>query len=349
MSAHADRAAQLHRTAIVWDAHTCLPLHPDADLTVLRRHHAAGATFVSVNIGMDLNPLPQILSVLASFRAQLHAHPELFVPVDTAEDVLRAKREGKLAVAFDLEGALPLLGRPEMVQLFYDLGVRQMHLAYNRNNEAAGGCYDEDMPLTPLGRRIVAAIYRAGMFMDLSHTGHRSSLEIMAMGLGPVIFSHANPRALKNDKRNATLEQIHACAQTGGVICVNGVGRFLTDPKGGTPAIVEAIDWLVERIGPEHVGIGLDYSYPTQGLDDEPPGLDRDYWWPRREGYGSGLSGIRIAAPEQLPEITEALVARGYPEDAVRRILGENMLALAQKLWKPSRAEAGSRGAQLRS
>lgn len=91
-------------------------------------------------------------------------------------------------MAFDLEGALPLLGRPEMVQLFYDLGVRQMHLAYNRNNEAAGGCYDEDMPLTPLGRRIVAAIYRAGMFMDLSHTGHRSSLEIMAMGLGPVIF-----------------------------------------------------------------------------------------------------------------------------------------------------------------
>ncbi|MCS6877534.1 MAG: dipeptidase [Geminicoccaceae bacterium] len=339
MSDLAERARRLHARAIVWDAHVCLPLHPDADLGVLRRHLAAGATFVSVNVGMDLNPLPQILTVLASFRAQLRARPDLFVPVDTAEDVVRAKAQGKLAVAFDLEGAIPLCGRPEMVRLFYDLGVRQMHLAYNRNNAVAGGCYDEDVPLSPLGREIVKAIYAAGMFMDVSHTGHRSSLEIMDMGLGPVIFSHANPRALKDDKRNATLEQIRACAATGGVICVNGVGRFLTDPRAGTPAILDAVDWLVERVGPAHVGLGLDYSYPTQGLDDSPPDLDRDYWWPRREGYGSGLTGIRIAAPEQLPEITEGLLARGYAEDDVRRILGENMLALARATWKPTRPQ----------
>lgn len=336
------RARRLHAESIVWDAHACLPLHPDADLTALRRHHAAGATFVSVNIGMDMNPLPQILRVLASFRAQLRAHPELFVPVDTAEDVLRAKREGKLAVAFDLEGAIPLLGRPEMVFLFHDLGVRQIHLAYNRNNEAAGGCYDVDIPLSPLGRRIVEAIHAAGMFMDVSHTGHRSSLEIMAMGLGPVIFSHANPRALKNDRRNATLEQIDACAATGGAICVNGVGRFLTDPKAGTPSILDAIEWLLDRVGPDHVGLGIDYSYPADGLDDEPPGLDRDYWWPRREGYGGGISGIRIAAPEQLPEITEGLLARGWAEADVRKVLGGTMLSLAQKVWKPSRAAAAA-------
>jgi len=333
----AARAARLHREAIVWDAHTCLPLHPDADLRVLRRHHAAGATFVSVNIGMDMNPLEQVLSVLASFRAQLRAHPELFVPVETAEDVERAKAAAKLAVAFDLEGAIPLLRRPEMVFLFYDLGVRQIHLAYNRNNEVAGGCYDRDVPLSPLGRRIVEAVYRAGMFMDLSHTGHRTSLDIVELGLGPVIFSHANPRALKADRRNATLEQILACARSGGVVCVNGVGRFLTDPKGGTPAILEAIDWLVERIGPEHVGLGIDYSYPAEGLNDEPLGLDRDYWWPRAEGYGSGIGGIRIAAPEQLPQITEGLLARGYGEAAVRRILGLNMLELARRVWKPGR------------
>ena len=349
MSDFAERARQLHDRAVVWDAHVCLPLHPDADLGVLRRHHAAGATFVSVNVGMDMNPLPQILTVLASFRAQLRAQPELFVAAETAADVERAKREGKLAVAFDLEGAVPLCGRPEMVQLFYDLGVRQIHLAYNRNNEVAGGCYDEDVPLSPLGREIVRAVHAAGMFMDVSHTGHRSSLEIMAMGLGPVIFSHANPRALKDDKRNATLEQIEACAATGGVVCVNGVGRFLTDPKGGTPAILDAIDWLVERIGPDHVGLGIDYSYPANGLDDEPPGLDRDHWWPRREGYGTGLGGIRIAAPEQLPEITEGLLARGWPEADVEKILGRNMLELARRVWKPSRSGAAADGAPGRA
>src|SRR3954449_8982489 len=80
-------AARLHRDALVWDAHACLPLHPDCDVTLLRRHHAAGATFVSVNIGMDMNPLAQIFPVIASFRAQIARHPDLLVQVDTVDDV----------------------------------------------------------------------------------------------------------------------------------------------------------------------------------------------------------------------------------------------------------------------
>jgi membrane dipeptidase len=334
--AHCDSsiARALHRDAIVWDAHACLPLHPDCDMTLLRRHHASGATFVSVNIGMDMNPLDQIMPVIASFRAQLRAHPDLFVPVDTVADVERAKQEGKLAVGFDLEGAVPLVQRPEMVQLFYDLGVRQIHLAYNRNNQVGGGCYDEDVPLSHLGRRIVEATHKAGMLMDCSHSGHRTSLDIMGMGLGPVIFSHANPRALKHDQRNLTLEQIDACAATGGLVCVNGVGRFLTDPKGSSPAILDCIDFLVGRIGAAHVGLGIDYSYPANGLEDDPPGLDRDFWWPPAHGYGRGIARIRIAPPEQLPEITEGLLARGYGEADVLAILGRNMLELARRVWK---------------
>ena len=329
-------AARLHRDAVVWDAHACLPLHPDCDVTMLRRHHAAGATFVSVNIGMDMNPLGQILPVIASFRAQIARQPELFVQVDTADDVLRAKAEGKLAVAFDLEGGIPLCGRPEMVGLFRDLGVRQIHLAYNRNNPIGGGCYDEDVPLSPLGRRVVEAIYAAGVLMDLSHTGHRTSLDIMALGLGPAIFSHANPRRVQYDLRNATDEQIDACAAGGGIVCANGVGRFLTDPRGGTSAILDCVDYLVDRIGPTRVGLGVDYSYPAGTLDDDPPGLDRAYWWPPAHGYGGGIGGIKIASPEQLPEITEGLLRRGYGEADVRAILGLNMLELARRAWKPA-------------
>src|SRR3954453_21740102 len=88
-------AVRLHRAALGWDAPPCLPLHPDCDVTVLRRHHAAGATFVSVNIGMDMNPLEQIMPVIASFRAQVAAHPELFVQAGTVADVERAKAEGR--------------------------------------------------------------------------------------------------------------------------------------------------------------------------------------------------------------------------------------------------------------
>jgi membrane dipeptidase len=335
-------ARRLHDDALVWDAHACLPLHPDCDVAgLLARHRAAGAAFVSVNVGMDMNPLSQILPVIASFRAQIAARPDLLVQVDTAADVERAKREGRLAVAFDLEGGIPLCGRPESVQLFRDLGVRQIHLAYNRNNELAGGCYDEDAPLTPLGRRVVEAVHRAGMLMDVSHTGHRASLDIMGLGAGPVIFSHANPRAVRHDLRNATDEQIDACAATGGIVCVNGVGRFLTDPKGGTPAILDCVDHLADRIGARRVGLGIDYSYPAGGLDDDPPPpFDRAYWWPPEHGYGGGITGIRIAAPEQLPEITDGLLRRGYAEADVRAILGLNMLELARRVWRPASGPA---------
>ena len=333
MTQSTERATSLHRDALVWDSHACLPLHPDADFSALERHRAAGVDFVSVNVGMDMNPPAQILTTLASFRAQIAARPDLFRPVADAGDIERAKEDGRLAVAFDLEGGVPLAERPEMVRLFYDLGVRQIHLAYNRNNTIGGGCYDEDAPLTDLGRRIVAAINETGMFMDCSHTGYRTSMDIIEASTAPVIFSHSNPRALHEDGRNIRDDQIDACAATGGVVCVNGVGRFLGDAQAGTEAILRHIDYLVARIGPEHVGIGIDHSY-GQDLDDDPPGLDKDYWWPRAHGYAEGAN-VHIAAPEQIPEITQGLLARGYGEADIRRILGENMLALAKMVWRP--------------
>lgn len=317
---------------LIWDAHACLPLHPDADLAVLERHRRAGCSFVSVNIGMDMNPLEQIMPVIASFRRQLAARPDRFIQARRAADVELAHATGRLAVGFDLEGAVPLQGRPEMVRLFADLGIRQMHLAYNRNNAVAGGCYDDDIPLSPLGRAVVAAINEAGILMDCSHTGHRSSLDIMAASAAPVIFSHANPRALCDDHRNVTDEQIRGCIATGGVVCVNGVGRFLGDSAARTPALLAHLDHLVQRYGAAHVGLGIDYSYPAGGLDDNPPGLDKDYWWPPAHGYVGGLD-IKIAAPEQIPEIVLGLERLGYPNDALTGILGGNMLTLARAVW----------------
>ncbi len=327
-------AAALHRDALVWDAHACLPLHPDADLGALERHRANGVDFVSINIGMDMNPLPQILAVIASFRAQLRARSDEFVQVEDASDVRRAKVEKKLAVAFDLEGGVPLQERPEMVQLFYDLGVRQIHLAYNRNNSIGGGCYDDDIPLSALGRRIVEAINEAGMMMDCSHTGHRTSLDIMAVSKAPVIYSHANSLALADDGRNIKDDQIDACAATGGVICVNGIGRFLGDPDAGTAAILRHIDYLVQRVGADHVGLGIDYEYDL-GLDQDPPGFDRAHWFPPAHSYGGGGPRYRNAAPEQFPEITLGLLGMGYAEADVRKILGRNMLAVAERVWRP--------------
>ena len=91
---------------ISWDAHACLPLHPAADFAPLERYRAAGVGYVSVNVGMDLNPVPQILAVIAGFRARLAASPDRYLLARSVADVESAAASGRLAVGFDLEGAL---------------------------------------------------------------------------------------------------------------------------------------------------------------------------------------------------------------------------------------------------
>lgn len=324
-------ASELHRDALVWDAHSCLPLRPDADLGQLARHRAAGVDFVSINVGMDMNPVADVMGVLAAFRAGIRAKPEEFALAGSVADIRRAKQDGRMAVAFDLEGSLPLQGETAMVQLYYDLGVRQIHLAYNRNNAVGGGCHDADIGLTEFGHEVVAEINRVGMLMDCSHTGHRTSLDIMAASTRPVIFSHANPRALVDHGRNITDQQIDACAATGGVIGVNGVSLFLGDPEASTDAILRHIDHLVRRVGPAHVGLGIDYSYDAV-TDDVPEDGHPEYWWPADAGYD--FSAVRFAAPEQVPRITDGLFAMGYSEADIRGILGENFARVAEATWR---------------
>ncbi len=122
---------------IVWDAHTCLPLNPDADFAPLERFRALGVNYVSVNVGMDMNGVAQVMSVIAAFRARLAARPDHYVlPIPSPTSSVPAAA-GKLAVGFDLEGAMPLQDQPEMAALYSRLGVRQIHFAYNRNNNIA--------------------------------------------------------------------------------------------------------------------------------------------------------------------------------------------------------------------
>ncbi len=318
----------------VWDAHTCVPLFAEYDLASLQRHIDCGAYYISINIGMDFNPLADIIQIIAGFRKRIN-ELDFLIQVNSYADVERAQREGKLAVSFDLEGAVPLHESPAMVDLLAQLGVRQIHLAYNRSNSLAGGCHDQDDGLTAKGRAIVDAINNNKIFMDVSHTGYRTSMDIFEYSDKPVIISHGNPRALKDHGRNYRDDQLKACAATGGVVCINGVSRFLNSPEASAESMVEAIDYLVQLLGPEHVGLGLDYVYDSH-LDKGPDNLDLTHWWPPEAGYNKASEGflnILYAPPERFLEMTSLLEQRGYKQQHIEAIYGANMNSLAKSLW----------------
>ena len=180
-------ARQLVSDTLVWDAHSGFEAWPDLDLSQLKIWKNAGVDFLSVNVGYDLQTLTDTIRAMATFRRWFSNSGE-FELVTTPAEAQQAKANGRMAIAFDLEGLALLNGSLDVLHLLHELGVRQAALAYNRNNDIGGGCHDDDRGLTAFGRTVVAEMHRLGMFVDCSHCGYRTTMDVMELGGGPVIF-----------------------------------------------------------------------------------------------------------------------------------------------------------------
>jgi len=329
----AARAKALHRDALVWDNHGCMPLET-RDLLVeylpqLVRYRDAGTDVVMINIGYGEMTLGEHVERLAHLRRYVRAHPEQFVEALTVADIERAKASGRLAVGYDIEGMAPIQDELALISTFYDLGVRWMLIAYNRTNRIGGGCHDDDPGLTDHGREALDEMARVGMVVCCSHTGYRTTLDVMRYSKNPVILSHSNPRALKDHPRNVPDEILDACAATGGVVGINGIGLFLGDNDISSATYIRHVDYVAKRIGVDHVGIGMDYVFDGEGLDADL--LKYKLTFPAGWGYEPG---IKCKPPEELPEVTAGLLELGYTEADLRKILGGNLLRVAKAVWK---------------
>ena len=331
IEANSSTARQLIDAVPVWDHHACLPLRPNDPtfLPQLARHKAAGFDAITVNIGFGEQGPEEHLRMIAALRHWLVARPEEYLLLLEADDVERARSTGRLAVGFDIEGANAVGDQLSLIQLYYDLGVRWMLMAYNTSNRAGGGCQDQDGGLTNFGRAMVAEMERVGILLCLSHTGHRTVREVLAMATQPLIFSHSNCAALHPHPRNIPDELIRACAATGGVVGINGVGIFLGKNDISSETYARHVDHVVQLVGPAHVSIALDYVFDMRELEEHlekmkgtfPPGL----------GYEMGA---RFVPPEQLEEIVVTLQGWGYSDADLTALLGGNLLRLAKQVWK---------------
>lgn len=324
-----DEARQLISESLVWDMHGCMPLrgHDQEFLPQLQRYRAAGVDVCCLNIGFDVMPWGNAILVAANFRHYIRHRQDHYVLIETVADLDQARESNRLGVMFDLEGACALNDQLSMVQLYYDLGVRWMLFAYNKNNSLAGGCDDDDTGLTRFGREVLAEMKRAGMIVCCTHTGERTTMEVIERSENPVIFSHSNPRAIWDHYRNISDRAIKACAETGGVVSINGIGDFLGDNDNRSETVVEHIDYVAQLVGPGHVGLGLDYVFDAQELADC-LARNPDFFPP--EKYSDG---INLVAPEQIPEIVDGLLNRGYESADIKKILGENHRRVAEQVW----------------
>jgi membrane dipeptidase len=325
------RLADLMAREIVWDNHACMPVRPQDEtfLPQLERCRKAGLDAVTLNIGFGEMSIEEHIRVCATMRDWIKRRPDHYVIAGSVEDIRRAKADGKLAVLFDIEGMRAVDDQPSLVRLYYDLGVRWMLIAYNANNKSGGGCQDEDCGLTDLGRQMLDAMADVGMITCCSHTGYRTAAEVIDYCKNPVIFSHSNPLTLWEHRRNIPDDLMQACAAKGGVIGLNGIGVFLGDVK--TETIVRAIDYVVTLTGPEHVALGLDYMFDTSEIDELIVKMPQAF--PASLGYKPGMS-IPMVEPEQIPAIGDGLLSLGYSDANVARILGGNLLRVANQVWK---------------
>ncbi len=333
----ADRTAALLHDSIVWDNHSCMPLrhHDERFLPQLERMRANGVTVVSLNVGFDVGTIESHVRMLAAFRHWIEQRSSDYVLVERVADIHAAKDSGRLAIAFDIEGAKAIDDQLSLIGLYYDLGVRWMGLVYNLANRVGGGCMEDDAGLTQFGARAIDEMARVGMVTCCSHTGERTTLEAIAHAKNPVIFSHSNPRALWDHPRNIRDHVIRACAAKGGVVGINGVGVFLGANDIRSETVARHVDYVAKLVGIDHVALGLDYVFDDAEL--------QQYFAAHPDVFGGIVDGPMHAfvPPEQVPEIVGCLQNMGYAESDLKKILSGNLLRIATAVWKePNRAAA---------
>ena len=276
-----------------------------------------------------------VLAYMAGWNGYCARNPDVFTLVSRAEDLDRAKRERRAAVIMGVQNA-DHFRSPADVATFYKLGQRCSQLTYNSQNLIGSGSTERvDGGVSDFGESIVKAMNEAGMLVDVSHSGDRTTLDAVALSSVPIAYTHSNCRAISGHPRTKTDEAIKALAAKGGVMGITGVRQFVskTDPT-DIASYADHIDHVVKLTGIEHVGIGSDAD--LNGYDDMPA----DQYAQLKAAYKASYAfrdKIDIDGfdhPLKVFDLTEELIRRRYSNDNIKAVLGGNFRRLLGGTWK---------------
>lgn len=310
---------------------------------------------------------PLVDRILDSLTAQIDRNPDKIQICRTAGEAESIIADGKIAAFLGIENGVSINDSLENLQHYYDRGVRYMTLTHTASNDWCISSADTTPAfdgLTEFGEAVVRTMNRLGMIVDVSHASPAAVARVLAISSDPVIASHSCVHAICPHDRNLTDEQIKAIAANGGVIGINFYGGYLSPGNRWTEiwdsswaiheAAIDSIDELYaedrdkryEAIKPIFDGIrakldSLDISVATVAdhIDHIVKLVGPDY-----VGLGSDFDGV-FGLPEGLkdcsmvPNITKELMARGYSDADIEKILGGNFMRVFHRVCDRSLAD----------
>lgn len=317
-----EAAQKLTQDAFVFD---CLSLYYVLDDPYVERCLEGGVNAVNVTIAIE-EEFDDALRKMETALEKIERHPLLMLAT-TAEDCLRAQREGKLGIMPGTQGG-SMIGRElSRVRLLHRLGLRIIGLAYTPANLLADGCGElRNGGLTFLGKEYLAAVNELPMIMDLSHSSHQARAEAVELALAPVC-THSNAYAVNSNDRNTTDATAKAIVAKGGAVGLCGLPKSVAPEHPTLHDMLRHCDHYTKLLGDGVIGIGLDFTEAYQERKEILPESKRWRTW-RPDIFGTvdefgtqtyprGLESIVL-----LPNLTQMLMDAGYREPQIRSILG---------------------------
>ena len=325
-----DRSRAVHDAAIIIDA---LQISSWGE-AVFRNMRRGGLTAVNCTVSV-LENFRQTIANIIEWDRVFNEYSDFIMPVRSSADIQAAKKAGKTGIIFGFQNTTAIEEDIGLLSIFHTLGVRLIQLTYMEANLVGQGCLERiDAGLTQFGLEVIDEMNRLGILIDLSHVGYRTTMDAIEASAKPVAFTHANPQSLCSHARNKPDDAIKALAKKGGVIGATLFPPFL--PSGNDSTIedfMDVIEYLVEMVGIDHVAIGTDFTegqpreffdWLLSGKSKQGPAMALDF--PIQNPQG-------IQNSADFPNLTDALLTRGYTESEAGKILGENMVRLFKDVW----------------
>jgi membrane dipeptidase len=253
--------------------------------------------------------------------------------VEKFDDILEAKKRGQLGVIFGVQNTSWIGTQRERIRILHKLGLRTLQLTYMERTHVGDGCLEpENRGLTNFGMQVVRECNRLGILVDCSHVGERTSLDAAKLSTKPIVISHTAVRAITENPRCVTDEQMKAIAGKGGTIGITTFSPFIrTERQPTLDDYLDHFDYAINLIGEDHVTFATDWFDGKTKANWATP-----WYYPevtQGKKYG-GLGLIGFANRAELVNVVQGMLKRNYSPERIRKLLGGNFIRVLKEVWK---------------